>query len=272
LERARASNRPHLSDTFSFPTPHKGGGQRLAILASHAPQHTPRKKGRWFVGEVPCGWCGDEDAYTSLANGKVIAETSYIDFTDYEPVGAFTFYVVSTSGRSVAFDFSRPVLDTEAEWCPEVCPGPPADSLPNFVAEPIKTVSLFDTPQYSPPNYDFVQPDICESGWTGNGLCANDFLVKLQTTKKEYRLRFSPNLWRGLALENTAPYGAMGVAYDPVSETWTLSPLLSDVIDGQLCQETCPVSFGRMDKTRRGNVWTFLGCFDMPYQLTLTKR
>jgi hypothetical protein len=229
-----------------------------------------------YVGasEIPAGWYGDGDGYASDAGKRyVIAEIRYHDFQDYDPVGAFNFEVAAPSGRTVLFDFSRPVVNTQAGWCPEACPDQPSQAPPNFAADPIKLVTLFDTPQYSPPNYDFLTPTWCESVWA-EGLCPNDFHLKIVTSsKKEYRLGFSPNLWRTMALPNTQPGGGvMGVAYDPSADVWTLSPLLSRTIDGVLHQEPCPVLLERKDTVKGLVSWTFLGCFDMPFEITLTKR
>jgi hypothetical protein len=106
------------------------------------------------------------------------------------------------------------------------------------------------------------------------GLCPNDFHLSIETIgRKQYRLGFSPNLWRTMAFPNTGRGGGvMGVAYDPSADVWTLSPLLSRSIDGVLRQEPCPVLLERKDTVKGLVSWTFLGCYDMPFEITLTKR
>ena len=46
----------------------------------------------------------------------------------------------------------------------------------------------------------------------------------------------------------------------------------SHVIDGVVRDEPCPVAFERKDVVKGMNTYTFLGCYDMPFQLTLTRR
>jgi len=225
---------------------------------------------------TPAGWHSDGAGYVSDANNKsnLSVEITYVDLTDYDPVGAFTFGVSAASGRTVIFDFSRPVVDTSAPWCPERCPLPPAQAPPDFTADPIKSVSLFDTPQYSPPNYDFMTPAFCESVWSTEGWCPNDFRFSVETVgRKQYRFGFSPNLWRSLALPNTAAgMGVMAVAYDPATESWKLSNLRSWMIGGVVRQEPCPVTVERMQHVKGLVTWVFLGCYEMPFEMTLTRR
>jgi tetratricopeptide (TPR) repeat protein len=224
------------------------------------------------VSGVPAGWYGDGAAYTSDTGEKylVVKIDHWPAYEEQPAEGTFSFDVASASKRSVGLDFSRLVVDAAAAWCPEVCPVQPTQPFPDFAADPIQRVRLFDTPQWSPPNYDFLTPAACSSGLEA-GICPNDFLLFLYTGRKEYRLRFSPNIWRKLALDNTKPYGVMGVAYEPATDTWTLSPLRSRTIDGVVRQEPCPVSFERKDTVKGRNTWVFLGCYDMPFELTLSK-
>ena len=224
---------------------------------------------------TPAGWYSDGGSYASDAGKRyVIAEIAYWEVQDYAPVGALAFEVTAPSGRKVLFDFSRPVVNPQADWCPEACPSRSTQPAPDFAADPIKLVSLVDTPHYSPPNYDFFTPGWCESGWADGGVCPNDFRLRIETTgRKEYRLSFSPNLWRSLALPNTTAGGSvMGVAYDPVLDAWRLSPLLSWTIGGVARQEPCPVLVERKDVIKGLNTMVFLGCYDMPFEITLTKR
>ena len=228
--------------------------------------------------QLPAGWYGDGAAYESvetMVKGQrpVTAEITYFDIEGWEPVGGLTFLLHSAGGRRVNFDFSRPVVNPNATWCPEACPAQPTQGPPDFSADPIKDFAIYDTPQYSPPNYDFLNPTWCESVWEGN-LCPNDFSLQFGTASgRSYRLGFSPNLWRMMALPNTQRGGGvMGVAYDPSADVWTLSPLLSRTIDGVLRQEPCPVMLERKDTVKGLVSWTFLGCFDMPFEIMLTKR
>jgi len=230
-----------------------------------------------YVGasEIPAGWYGDGDRYASDAGKRyVIAEIRYHDSQDYGPVGAFNFEVAAPSGRTVLFDFSRPVVvEPRPAWCPEACPDQPSQAPPNFAADPIKLVTLFDTPQFSPPNYDFFSPTWCDAVWSAAGLCPNDFTLTVETTSRTvYRLRYSPNLWRSLALPNTFPYGVMGVAYDAASDTWMLSPLQAWNIAGVTRTEVCPVLVERKEVVKGRSTYVSLGCYDIPFEITLTKR
>jgi hypothetical protein len=230
-----------------------------------------------YVGpeSTPAGWYSDGGNYASDAGKRyVIAEVAYYELQDYDPVGGFRFEVAAPSGRTVLFDFSRlVVVNPRPAWCPEACPDQPTLGPPDFAADPIKLVTLFDSPQYSPPNYDFLTPAWCESVWA-DGLCPNDFRLSIQTSsREEYYLSFSPNLWRALALPNTARGGSvMAVAYDSAADTWRLSPLLSRTVNGVPLQEPCPVLVERKAVVKDLNTRVFLGCYDMPFEITLAKR
>ena len=223
-------------------------------------------------------WCADVLNKAYVSQGKnLVAEIANYDFADYDPVGGFRFEVSSASGRSVMFDFTRRI-DTDAAWCPEVCPDDPADVLPNFVADPIKAVSLFDMPAWSGPNYGFWT-DSCDTVRMADGCCANDVLIFLYTARKEYRLRFSPNIWRELTEfddipGDTLPYGVVGVQQIDAA-TWKIAPLMEHplVMVGSVpVTEPCPAALERKDVNKGRNTWVFLGCYDMPFELTLTKR
>jgi hypothetical protein len=240
------------------------------------------------TGPTTCGngagWCDDgKGAYFSDTRGKLVAEVVYYDSSEYEPAGGFWFYVNSASKRMVVFDFMRPVINEDATWCPDVCPRFfDLTAVPNFASDPITELTLFDTPQWSPPNYDLFT-GACQTGEFDGGRCANDFALTFKTlAKKEYRLRFSPNIWRELTNfdhpdppRNTMPYGVMSVVH-PDASTWVMTPLLQHplVLDGtgQIATEPCPAVLERKDTVKGRNTWAFLGCFDMPFEITLTRR
>lgn len=223
-------------------------------------------------------WCGDGQLYQSDSGERyLVAKIHYYDFRDSGTAGGFSFLVSGANAGRLAFDFRQPVVDPLETWCPEVCPDAPQQPLPDFAADPITAVDLFDQPLYSPPNYDFFNPGVCNAGLTADGFCPNDSSVSIQTaSRKEYRLRYSPNIWRQLALPNTFPGGVMAVRYDGALDSWTLRPLTSHpaVLDdsGAPATDPCPVVLERKDVAKSRTTWVFLGCYDMPFELTLTKR
>jgi hypothetical protein len=227
------------------------------------------------------GWCGDGGLYESDSLERyLMAEITYHDSIQFGIGGSLRFYLASTSGRGMTFHFGEPLpAPPLGSWCPERCPGPPLAALPNFSTDPIKEVYFQTNFGYSPPNYDFLNPGACDynadgvSDWDAAGGCATDFSVRILTARKEYRLRISPNIWRTLALPNTLPYGAVRVEYQ-APDRWTLTPLLSYDFGGSLGtkDELCPAAFERKDVVRGMNTWIFLGCYDMPFEMTLTKR
>jgi hypothetical protein len=228
-------------------------------------------------------WCGDGNLfYSDTQERYLIAEILITEDPDAPPEGEFRFFLGGTNVRRVVFDFGKPVTGGgQDQWCFEACPDSPKAFTPNFATDPIKTVTLWDMRGFSEPNYNFMSPDTCSTGWTLEGLCPNDFFIKLETVaKKEYRLRFSPNIWRSLAQPNTLPYGVMGVAYDGSTDSWVMKNLMSHpsvfVVPGNsesgVAIESCPVVLERKDTVRGSNTWKFGGCYEMPFELTLTRR
>ena len=102
------------------------------------------------------GWCDDgKGLYSTDARQKLVAEIAAYDFSDYELVGGFWFHLTSGSKRSVVFDFTRPVIGEGAAWWSDTPPRSfDPTKLPDFASDPIAELTLFDTPQFSPPNYD----------------------------------------------------------------------------------------------------------------------
>lgn len=228
-------------------------------------------------------WCGDGSPFYSDAQERyLIAEILITEDPDAPPEGEFRFFLGGTNVRRVVFDFSSPVTGADKDqWCFEACPSWPQAFTPNFATDPIRTVTFWDMRGWSEPNYNFLTPDTCSTGWTQEGtLCANDFFIALQTVaKKEYRLRFSPNIWRRMA-PRTIPYGVMGVTYDHTSEQWVMKNLMShpsvrvdpEDPESEVAVEPCPVVLERKDTIKGLNTWKFGGCYEMPFELTLTKR
>lgn len=220
---------------------------------------------------------------SAIVTGAGATEAAY-DFSEYELVGGFWFYLTSGSKRAVVFDFTTSVIDNDATWCPDTCPRYfDSVKLPDFASDPIAERTLFDTPQYSPPNYDLFT-GACQTGELEGGRCANDFLLTFKTAaRKEYRLRFSPNIWRELTNfdqpsppRNTMPYGVMSVVH-PNPSTWEMTPLLEHPLvvypeTDQMRTEPCPAVLERKDSAKGLNTWVFLGCYDMPFEMTLTRR
>ena len=131
------------------------------------------------------GWCDDgKGLYSTDARQKLVAEIAAYDFSDYGLVGGFWFQLTSGSKRSVVFDFSRPVIDENATWCPDACPdfSDPA-KLPDFASDPIVELTLFDTPHFSPPNCDLFT-GACQTGEIDGGRCANDFTLTVKTAAR----------------------------------------------------------------------------------------
>lgn len=246
------------------------------------------KFGASKTGPTTCaggaGWCDDgKGLYYSDARQKLVAEIAAYVSND-EVAGGFWLYLTSGSKRAVVFDFTRPVIDEDAIWYSDTPPiSFDSTKLPNLASDPIVELTLFDTPQWSPPNYDLFT-GACQTGEFDGGRCANDFMLTFKTAaRKEYRLRFSPNIWRELTNydkpvppRNTFPYGVMSVVRLDAN-TWEMTPLLQhplvvDPVTGQMRIEPCPAALERGETTRGRTTWTFLGCFDMPFELTLTRR
>jgi len=131
---------------------------------------------------------------------------------------------------------------------------------------------------FSPPNYDFVTPADCGIYGTDDGRCVSDFYFRFTASRKEYRLRLSPTIWRALTKvdkpdRNTTPYGA--VAVQQVSAgVWKISPVLEHPLlkdsDGNPCVEPCPAVLERHDVSKGRSNWVFQGCYDTRFELTLT--
>jgi hypothetical protein len=227
-------------------------------------------------------WCGDGYWFYSDAQERnLIAEIMITESPDAPPEGEFRFYLGGTNVRRVVFDFERLIEGADKDqWCFEACPSWPKAFTPNFATDPIKTVTLWDMRGWSEPNYNFLTPGFCSTGLTPDGLCPNDFFIALQTVaKKEYRLRFSPNIWRRMA-PKTIPYGVMGVAYDSETGSWVMKNLMShpsvrvdpEDPDSDVAIEPCPVVLERKDTIKGLNTWKFGGCYEMPFELTLVQR
>ena len=227
-------------------------------------------------------WCGDSlGEYESDAREKDrVVEITYFDYDENGVGVGFRFYLTSASGRTVTVKLGtpKPALPAGA-WCPERCPGAPAFNPPDFSKEPITSVSVRTGFGYSEPNYDFLKPAECAMGWT-DGRCASDFKFGFQTSRKEYRIRFSPNIWRELTKlddlpGDTMPGGVVGVQ-PGASGSWELTPLLEHPLvsdrTGVPHAEPCPALLERLDAVKGLNTWVFLGCYDMPFGLALTRR
>jgi hypothetical protein len=63
----------------------------------------------------------------------------------------------------------------------------------------------------------------------------------------------------------------MGVAYNTTEGTWVLKNLMShpDVYGG--APDPCPVVLERKDTVKGRTIWKFGGCYNMPFELTLTR-
>jgi hypothetical protein len=223
------------------------------------------------------GWCGDtRGSYQSDAGQNAVVEITYHDYGDNGVGGGFRFYLTSSSRRTVTLKPGAP-LTTPAAWCPEACPRP-VSPPPSFAGGTIADVTSQTLFGFSPPNYDFFTPEDCGIYGTEDGRCVSDYSFRFSASKKEYRLRFSPNIWRALTkvdnpARNTMPYGA--VAVQQVSAgVWKITPVLEHPLlrdsGGVPYVEPCPAVLERNDVSRGRNNWVFQGCYDMRFELTLT--
>ncbi len=231
------------------------------------------------------GWCGDGYGAYQSDGGSVLAKIEFVDYDENGTGGGFALEVGSNSARAVSFNFGTPLpAPPGGTWCPERCPGTPDEAPPDFSIEPIRLAWARTVFGYSPPNYDFLDPTVCDyngdgkSDWmnddgTGTPYCVTDALIRIETAKSIYRLRVSPNVWRTFA-PNTTPYGAMKVRYFAAFNQWTLEPLLSYDFAGDigLKQEPCPAVLERRVLSHGRVTYKFVGCDDLPFLLTLTKR
>ena len=249
------------------------------------------QKGSWAKQDVELavtftdtgspGWYGDALGAYQSDSGNLAAKIQFVDYDENGIGGRFFLDIGSNSGRSLTFDFGAALPYDPSAVCPERCPGPPDEALPDFSAEPIQKVTIYTVFGYSPPNYDFLNPAVCDynadgtSDWaydaTGTPYCVTDALVFINTAQNIYRLRMSPNVWRTYA-PNTMPYGIMKVRYFAELDQWTLERLLGFDVGGTGQQEPCPAVLERRAQVKGRVSYKFLGCFDMPFDITLTKR
>jgi hypothetical protein len=224
------------------------------------------------------GWCGDaRGSYESASGLNTVVEITAQDYGDNGIGGGFRFYLTSSSRRTVTLKLGAPLTSAGASC--EVCPRPvsPAPSFTGGAITEVRSQTLFG---WSPPNYDFFKPEDCGIYGVGDGRCVSDFSFHFTASRREYRLRFSPNIWRALTkvedpTRNTMPYGAVGVRLASPG-VWTITPLLEHplVVDsyGNPYAEPCPAVLERNDVSKGRSNWVFQGCYAMSFELTLTKR
>ena len=224
------------------------------------------------------GWCGDaRGSYESDAGRNSVVEITSMDLGENGIGGGFRFYLTSSSKRTVMVKLGAP-LTTHNGWCPEACPRP-VSPPPSFTGGSVAELTSMTLLGFSPPNYDFFRPEDCGNyGTAVPGRCASDFSFRFTVSRKEYRLRFSPNIWRELTKiddpnRNTMPYGVVGVQL-VAPGVWKITPVLEHPLlkdaGGVPYVEPCPALLERNDVSRGRNNWVFQGCYDMLFELTLT--
>jgi hypothetical protein len=225
------------------------------------------------------GWCGDaRGSYESDSGQTAVVEITYHDYDDNGVGGGFRFYLTNSSRRTVTVKLGPPLPALPAgSWCPEACPRP-VSPPPSFTGGAIAEVTSQTMFGWSPPNYDFFTPEDCGIYETEDGRCVSDFYFRFTASRKDYRLRFSPNIWRALTklddpTRNTMAYGA--VAVQQVSAgVWKITPLLEHQLlkdsNGVPYLEPCPAVLERNDVSKGRSNWVFQGCYAMSFELTLT--